>query len=157
MAAPRTLLLTRPRAQSEAFAAVLAAELPGRFRPVVSPILEIVPLPAPLDLDGLQGLIFTSANGVEQFAARSPDRSLPAWCVGEMTAAAARRAGLRGALGGRRRGATSRRSSSPDTAPAPATSCTCAAPMPRATSPAGWRPPACRRAPPRSTTRRRDP
>ena len=69
-------------------------ELPGRFRPVVSPVLEIVPLPAPLDLDGLQGLIFTSANGVEQFAARSPDRSLPAWCVGEMTAAAARRAGF---------------------------------------------------------------
>ena len=94
MAAPRTLLLTRPRGQSEAFAAVLAAELPGRFRPVVSPVLEIVPLPAPLDLDGLQGLIFTSANGVEQFAARSPDRSLPAWCVGEMTAAAARRAGF---------------------------------------------------------------
>ena len=72
MADPRTLLLTRPRAQSQAFAEVLAARLPGRFRPVISPLLEIVPLPAPLDLDGLQGLIFTSANGVEQFAARTP-------------------------------------------------------------------------------------
>ena len=90
MAVPRTLLLTRPRAQSEAFAEVLAAELPGRFRAVVSPILEIVPVAAALDLDGLQGLIFTSANGVEQFAARTPERSLTAWCVGEMTAAAAR-------------------------------------------------------------------
>jgi uroporphyrinogen-III synthase len=94
MAVPRTLLLTRPRAQSEAFAEVLAAELPGRFRAVVSPILEIVPVAAALDLDGLQGLIFTSANGVEQFAARTPERSLPAWCVGEMTAAAAREAGF---------------------------------------------------------------
>ena len=82
MAVPRTLLLTRPRAQSEAFAEVLAAELPGRFRAVVSPILEIVPVAAALDLDGLQGLIFTSANGVEQFAARTPERSLTAWCVG---------------------------------------------------------------------------
>jgi uroporphyrinogen-III synthase len=89
MATPRTLLLTRPQAQSHAFAALLAAALPGRFRPVVSPLIEIVPLPAPLDLAGLQGLLFTSANGVEQFAARTPDRSLPAWCVGDMTAAAA--------------------------------------------------------------------
>ena len=83
MADPRTLLLTRPRAQSEAFAEALAERLPGRFRPVISPLLEIVPLPAPLDLADVQGLIFTSANGVEQFAARTPDRSLPAWCVGD--------------------------------------------------------------------------
>jgi uroporphyrinogen-III synthase len=94
MAAPRTLLLTRPLAQSLSFSELLAAELPGRFRPVISPILEIVALPGPFDLEGLQGLLFTSANGVEQFAARTPDRRLPAWCVGEMTAAAARRAGL---------------------------------------------------------------
>jgi uroporphyrinogen-III synthase len=94
MAAPRTLLLTRPRAQSAAFAEVLAERLPGRFRPVLAPLIEIVALPAPLDLERVQGLIFTSANGVEQFAARTPDRSLPAWCVGAMTAAAARQAGL---------------------------------------------------------------
>jgi uroporphyrinogen-III synthase len=94
MAEPRTLLLTRPAAQAEAFAAIVEAELPGRFRPVVSPILAIVPRPAPLDLDGLQGLVFTSANGVEQFAAQCAERGLTAWCVGEMTAAAARRAGF---------------------------------------------------------------
>jgi len=94
MADPRTLLLTRPSAQSQAFAEALAERLPGRFRPVISPLLEIVPLPAPLNLDGLQGLVFTSVNGVEQFAARSPDRHLPAWCVGDMTAAAARQAGF---------------------------------------------------------------
>ena len=94
MSAPRTLLLTRPLAQSQHFASVLADRLPGRFRPVVSPLLAIVPLPAPLELDGLQGVIFTSANGVEEFAARSPDRGLPAWCVGDMTAAAARQAGF---------------------------------------------------------------
>jgi uroporphyrinogen-III synthase len=92
--APRTLILTRPRAQSLAFAATLRARLPGRFRPVLAPLIEIAPLPAPLALDGLQGLVFTSANGVEQFAARSTGRGLPAFCVGEMTAAAARRAGF---------------------------------------------------------------
>ncbi len=89
------LLLTRPRAQSEAFATVLAERLPGRFRPEIAPLIEIAPVDGPLDLSGLQGLIFTSANGVEQFAARSPERDLPAYCVGEMTAAAARRAGFR--------------------------------------------------------------
>ena len=94
MAAPRTLLLTRPLAQSQAFAAELAERLPGRFRPAISPLLDIVPLPGPLDLDGIQGLIFTSANGVEQFASRTAHRSLPVWCVGEMTAAAARQAGF---------------------------------------------------------------
>ncbi len=61
---------------------------------MLAPLIEIVPLPAPLDLAGAQGLIFTSANGVDQFAARTDDRSLPAFCVGAMTAAAARRAGF---------------------------------------------------------------
>jgi uroporphyrinogen-III synthase len=92
--AARTLLLTRPRAQSQAFAAVLEAELPGRFRPVIAPLLAIVPVPGPIDLAGLQGILFTSANAVEQFAARVADRGLPAFCVGDMTTAAARAAGF---------------------------------------------------------------
>jgi uroporphyrinogen-III synthase len=95
MAEPRTLLLTRPRAQSVDFAEALAARLPGCFRPVIAPLIEIVAVPAALDLAGIQGLLFTSANGVEQFAARSRERGLTAFCVGDMTAAAARRAGMR--------------------------------------------------------------
>ena len=94
MAEPRTLLLTRPRAQSEAFAAMLEARLPGRFRVVVAPLIAIAPVAGALDLAGVQGLLFTSANGVEQFVARSGERGLPAFCVGAMTAAAARRAGF---------------------------------------------------------------
>jgi len=94
MPPPRTLLLTRPRPQSEAFAAALEARLPGRFRPVIAPVLAIRPLPAPVDLAGVAALAFTSANGVEQFAARNDDRRLPAFCVGAMTAEAARRAGF---------------------------------------------------------------
>ena len=91
----RPLLLTRPRAQSEAFAAEAEARLPGRFGPVlVAPLLEIVFVPAALDLAGVEALLFSSANGVEAFAAASPERSLPAFCVGEMTAAAARAHGF---------------------------------------------------------------
>lgn len=93
----RPLLLTRPRAQSEAFAADVRSALPGRFAPIViSPLLEIVPsASADVDLAGIGALLFTSANGVDAFAASVPDRSLPALCVGEMTAAAARAHGFR--------------------------------------------------------------
>ncbi len=94
MAPPRTLLLTRPRPQGEAFAAEIGTLLPGRFRPVLAPVLEISPLPGPIPLDGVTGLLFTSANGVAQFAARTPRRDLPAYCVGEITAEAARQAGM---------------------------------------------------------------
>jgi uroporphyrinogen-III synthase len=94
MAEARTLLLTRPRAQSEDFAGELDRRLPGRFRIVVAPLIAIVPVPGEIDLSGVQGLVFTSANGVAQFAARTAERGLPAWCVGAMTAAAAREAGF---------------------------------------------------------------
>ena len=94
VAEARTLLLTRPQAQSEDFARGLAERLPGRFRIVVAPLIAIVPVAGEIDLSELQGLVFTSANGVEQFAARTPDRGLPAYCVGAMTAAAARAAGF---------------------------------------------------------------
>ena len=64
MADPRPLILTRPKPQSEAFAAAVDARLPGRFRVLVAPMLEIVPRPVQPDLTGVQGLLFSSANGV---------------------------------------------------------------------------------------------
>jgi uroporphyrinogen-III synthase len=91
---PRRLLITRPRAQAEAFAAAVAAALPGRFAPVIAPLLRVAPLAVEIDLNGAQALAFTSANGVEVFAAASGERGLPAFCVGEMTARAARAAGF---------------------------------------------------------------
>lgn len=90
----RTLLLTRPAAQSAEFATALEAALPGRFRAVSAPVIEIVALPGDVDLDGVGGLLFTSANGVTQFAARVTRRDLPAYCVGALTAGAARAAGF---------------------------------------------------------------
>jgi uroporphyrinogen-III synthase len=90
----RSLLITRPRRQSEAFAAAVDARLPGRFRAVISPLLAIVPRPVTLDLEGVGALAFTSANAVEAFAEQSAERGLPAYCVGDSTAAAARAAGM---------------------------------------------------------------
>lgn len=89
-----TLILTRPLRQSQAFAAALAEALPDRFTVLCAPLIAIAPLAGEIDLAGLQGLVFSSANGVEQFAARTAERGLVAWCVGEMTAAAARAAGF---------------------------------------------------------------
>ena len=154
MDAARTLLLTRPRAQSDAFAAALAERLPGRFRPVVAPLLAIRPVPGPLDLAGVQGLVFTSANGVEQFAARTAERGLPAFCVGDMTAAAAVRAGFAATSAGGDVAALA--------ALLVAVNRQGAGPflhvrgrLPRAISPAGWLRPASPRGRRRSTTRRR--
>jgi len=94
MADPLTLLLTRPETQSREFASALDATLPGRFTCLIAPLLRIAPVAGDLDLTGAQGILFTSANGVAQFAARSADRALPAWCVGAITAEAATRAGF---------------------------------------------------------------
>lgn len=63
---------------------------------IVSPVLSMrvrvdTVLPAP---NAISGLIFTSANGVRAYSARSNDRALRAWCVGPATANAARVAGF---------------------------------------------------------------
>ncbi len=90
----RTLLLTRPAEQGLDFAGALEARLPGRYRCLFAPLMRITPVAGALDLAGAQALLFTSANGVTQFAARSPRRDLPALCVGETTAETARDAGF---------------------------------------------------------------
>lgn len=86
MSAP-PVLLTRPRAQSEA----LAARLRGAgWSPLIWPLIEIVPTGARPDYAGGQGLILTSANA----ARLTPPAPLPALCVGDATAEAARAAGF---------------------------------------------------------------
>lgn len=96
MDARRYLLLTRPQAQSQDFAAALERACPGRFAPAIAPLMRMEPVGTLPDLEGAQALVFTSANGVAQFTARAGDaaRALPAFCVGAMTAEAARRAGF---------------------------------------------------------------
>lgn len=88
-----TLLMTRPRAASERFVARLDPAVRNRLQVIHSPLLEIVPLPGAISARGAQGVVFTSANGVAAAQAAALRPSLPAYCVGTATAAAARRAG----------------------------------------------------------------
>lgn len=91
-------LVTRP----EDDAAPLAAALAERGIDVtVEPLLAIRPIPdADIDLDGVQALLFTSANGVRSFAELAGTRDLVGWqelpvfAVGNATAEASRSAGF---------------------------------------------------------------
>ncbi len=88
------LLLTRPEAAAQAFAADLAAEGIRPERTIISPLIDISFTPHLPDMTDIRGLIFTSANGVAAYrAAGGPHRDL-CYAVGDATAAAARDAGL---------------------------------------------------------------
>ena len=71
------VLVTRP----EEDAAALVAALKARgHEALVEPMLTVAPAPGvtpPLDLDGVQALLFTSANGARAFARLSERRDLP--------------------------------------------------------------------------------
>jgi len=87
------ILVTRPRSESEVFALTLAMR---GHDAVQAPLLDIVPdETASVDLDGVQALLFTSINGVRSFARVSTSRNVPAYCVGDATAQAARDLGFR--------------------------------------------------------------
>ena len=63
--------------------------------PVIAPLLVVEPLrPALPDLENYDGLVFTSSNGVDAFAALTPRRDRPVLAVGDATADAARRIGF---------------------------------------------------------------
>lgn len=79
------VLLTRPRPASERFAQGL-----GDANVVIAPLMEIVSLGAPIELEGMAGLILTSEAAV----AFVPQTTLPAYCVGARTNAAAHAAGM---------------------------------------------------------------
>ncbi len=81
-----TVLLTRPQVQAERFAQALR-DVPV----VISPLMRIEQQPLDVDLTGYRGLVFTSENGV----LACPDCTLPAYCVGDRTAQAARAAEMR--------------------------------------------------------------
>jgi uroporphyrinogen-III synthase len=90
-------LVTRP--VEDAAPLVRALETRG-IAAVVAPLLAIVPDPEAgrriTDaLIGAQAVLFTSANGARSFAAASARRELPAFAVGDASAAAARIAGFR--------------------------------------------------------------
>lgn len=93
------VILTRPRAASERFAAALRDAV-GPVDVAILPLMDIAPLDGLPDLGDVAALIFTSAAGVEIFGDLTADRSLPAWCVGDRTAEAARDIGLKATSAG---------------------------------------------------------
>ncbi len=87
-----TVLITRPVTDATATAARLEA---AGFATLVAPLMTIAPRPdVSLDLDGVQGVLITSANGVRALALATSRRDLAVFAVGAGSAAAARRAGF---------------------------------------------------------------
>jgi uroporphyrinogen-III synthase len=86
------LLVTRPREDAESFAQILRRR---GHQAVVAPLMEVRFASGPnLPLEGVQGLIATSANGVRGAAARTSRRDLTLYAVGPQTSEAARQAGF---------------------------------------------------------------
>jgi len=86
------LLLTRPEEDSLGLRDALAAM---NIDSVIAPLLQIENIPGPdIATDVLQGFLVTSANGVRALAARTKNRDLPVYAVGDATARAARDIGF---------------------------------------------------------------
>jgi len=86
------VLITRPREDSGALQRALHER---GIETLLDPMLVIRPVEgAEIALDGAQGLLFTSSNGVRAFGSITGDRGLVAWCVGDETARTARAAGF---------------------------------------------------------------
>ena len=89
---PPTILLTRPEAQSRELAGRLLARLKD-VAVVVSPILEIVPVPFDVP-DAPAFVVLTSAHAAQAAGQVASLSGLPAYCVGDRTAEAAAAAGF---------------------------------------------------------------
>jgi uroporphyrinogen-III synthase len=89
---PPRILITRPRPDAEPLADSLHQY---GFETLIEPILDIDYIPGPaFDLDGVQALLMTSANGVRAFATRDTHRHHRVFAVGEATAKTATDAGF---------------------------------------------------------------
>jgi len=86
------ILVTRPREDADNFAATLIAR---GIDVTVEPLLAIQPITDPvIDLDGVQAVLFTSANGARCFAAAEKRRDVKIFTVGDGSAATARALGF---------------------------------------------------------------
>lgn len=86
------ILITRPQEDAAELAAILAAR---GIESTVEPLLTIRPEEAPvIQLDNVQALLFTSANGIRCFAAVNARRDFKVFAVGDNSASEARAAGF---------------------------------------------------------------
>lgn len=87
----RTVIITRPARGAARTAGLLRDGGVEDSAIVISPLLRIAAAGSPVDVSRFCGVILTSENGA--LAAPPPAAGMRAWCVGESTAAAARRKG----------------------------------------------------------------
>jgi uroporphyrinogen-III synthase len=86
------LLVTRPRDDAESFAEFLRTR--GHVA-IIAPVMDVHLQPGPpLALEGVQGILATSANGVRALAGRTAKRDLTIYAVGPQTSEAARTLGF---------------------------------------------------------------
>ena len=88
-----TVIITRPQAQAEAFAAALIAANGGDLPIVVAPLMQIDPV-TPTAIGNPAHVIFTSMNGVQQAERVQVPKDAVAWCVGDQTTTAASNLGF---------------------------------------------------------------
>lgn len=87
-----TVILTRPKTQSESFAAEILAQWDEPLEIIHAPLIEIAPLDTSCATP--DAFIFTSANGVTASRRLGVPQGRTAWCVGSKTADLARAAGF---------------------------------------------------------------
>ena len=86
------LLITRPETDALPLAETLRAR---GHEPVIEPLLTIDYLDLELNLEGICGVLITSAAGIRALARLSGDRRVPIYAVGNASAATARELGYR--------------------------------------------------------------
>lgn len=85
-------LVTRPREEAETLASALAAR---GIDAVLEPLMQVhFRALSELDLDGVQAILCTSANGVRALARAGAERGVPILAVGDATASRARAEGF---------------------------------------------------------------
>lgn len=88
------LILTRPLAASERFAAAFRTRFGADWPVILSPLMRVEFLSPDLPSSPVDHLVFTSETAVAAYARLARDHHATAWCVGPSTAAAARSAGF---------------------------------------------------------------
>ena len=88
------IVVTRPVNSAERFADLLSVQGSERFDILVSPLLTIVPVSHDLDLSDFAAILLTSESAVRSIAPDGAPPRMPAFCIGEATAAAAASAGF---------------------------------------------------------------
>lgn len=99
MALDATLLLIRPRAASVRFADQLQAAI-GDMRFLISPLMEIEPVPLDPSAANADTIVFTSINAVQAWARAQLPTHQRCFCVGEATGAEAKRYGFEPEISG---------------------------------------------------------